>query len=295
MFEAALESVIEALERRIRFSSPWRASRASLSGLIDAKAVSSVSSPSVMRLEKVPDLAVPGEAGQSAPPVNANLAQSFSGLPEPSQKVSREERLQRLEALEDKISRCAACGELAASRTQPVRAGGNVDADVVFVEEVPSETQDAEGHPGAGEASELLDKMLKAMHLDREQVYVVNVLRCRPPSLPGDSQSRKPSASELEACGVYLRELVCILQPKVIVALGASAARGLLGLNEPVARLRSHWREFQGIPVMPTFHPRYLIENPDLENKRKVWEDLLLVMERLKLPISSKQRGYFLR
>jgi DNA polymerase len=170
-----------------------------------------------------------------------------------------------------------------------------VESPVLFVEEAPSPGQDADGHIAAGDAAELFEKILKAMGLTREQVFVVHAVRCLPPRLAGDERHRKPLSEEVDACRAHLRELVRLIRPRVIVALGSSAARGILRTQEPVARLRSQWREWGGIPVMATFHPSYLIENKDLAIKRKVWEDLLQVMERLEMPISAKQRGFFLK
>lgn len=223
-------------------------------------------------------------------PAQKSMGDHFANGP-----LDRESRLIRLRQLEEKTAACRACAELAGSRNHVVQGGGDVEADVLFVEEAPSMEQDAEGSVAAGDAAELLEKMLKAMGLSRSDVFVVNVVRCLPPAPAGETVRRRPLPSELDACRRHIEELVHIVRPRAIVALGAGAARGLLGTQDPVARLRSRWHAFLGIPVMPTFHPAYLIENPDISNKRKVWEDLLLVMEKLELPISAKQRTFFMR
>ena len=135
--------------------------------------------------------------------------------------------------------------------------------------------------------------MLVAMGLSRQQVYLTSVLKCRP-DVPGDETgSRPPTISELSKCAPYLASQISIIKPKVIVAMGAGAMRALFGSTETVGKLRSHWHDLQGIPVMPTFHPSYLIRNQSNTEKRKVWEDLLQVMERLGFNVSEKQRGFF--
>jgi DNA polymerase len=133
------------------------------------------------------------------------------------------------------------------------------------------------------------------MGLTRDTVYIANILKCRPDT-PGQSAgNRKPTPTEMATCLPYLLEQIAIIQPKVIVALGATAVEGLFGKTEGITRLRGRWLTFQDTPVMPTYHPAYLLRNQALAEKRKVWEDMLAVMTRLGLPISDKQRGFFLK
>jgi len=173
---------------------------------------------------------------------------------------------------------------------------GDPEAKLMFVGEAPGADEDEQGEPFVGRAGQLLTKMIAAMELTRAQVYIADVLKCRP-DMPADtSGNRKPTRDEMEACLPYLRAQVAVIGPQVIVALGATAVEGLFGPQKtPISRLRGTWLELDGVPVRPTFHPSYLLRNQNLTEKRKVWEDLLAAMERLALPISEKQRGFFLK
>ncbi len=165
----------------------------------------------------------------------------------------------------------------------------------MFVGEAPGEEEDLQGEPFVGRAGQLLTKMISAMGLTREQVYIGNIVKCRPDMPPGAPGNRKPTKQEMETCAPYLRAQVEIIKPGAMVALGATAVEGLLGPIGTIGSLRGKFLEYRGIPLMPTYHPAFLLRNPnDLLNKRKVWEDLLKVMERLEMPISDKQRGFFL-
>ncbi len=204
-------------------------------------------------------------------------------------------KTERLAALRAETLQCQICPHLAKSRTQVVFGVGDPEARLMFVGEAPGADEDEKGEPFVGLAGKLLTKMLTAMELTREQIYIANVLKCRP-DMPGStSGNRKPTRTEMEACLPYLRAQVAIIAPVVIVALGATAVEGLLGPHTTtISRLRGTWMELDGVPVRPTFHPSYLLHNQNLALKRLVWEDLLSVMERLPLPISEKQRGFFL-
>ena len=205
-------------------------------------------------------------------------------------------KTERLAALKKQTSACTICPHLAKSRTQVVFGVGNPEAKLMFVGEAPGADEDEQGEPFVGRAGQLLTKMIAAMELTRGQVYIANVLKCRPDMPPNTSGNRKPTRDEMEACLPYLRAQVAVIGPQVIVALGATAVEGLFGPQKtPISRLRGAWLELDGVPVRPTFHPSYLLRNQNLTEKRKVWEDLLAVMERLALPISEKQRGFFLK
>ena len=135
------------------------------------------------------------------------------------------------------------------------------------------------------------------MGFTRDDVYIGNVLKCRPDMPPGEPGNRKPTPAEMNVCKPYLLQQIDIIQPKVIVALGATAVEGVLGMDKAgITKLRGTWKEFHGTPLMPTFHPSFLLRptGDQLANKRLVWEDMLLVLERLGKPISEKQRGFFL-
>ncbi len=138
-----------------------------------------------------------------------------------------------------------------------------------------------------------MTKIISAMGFTRDDVFIANVLKCRPdmPALaPGN---RPPTPKEMATCLPYLTEQIEIVGPKVLVALGATAVEGLLGKREPMGKMRGHWHAYRETPLMITFHPSYLLRNQSNTEKRKVWEDMLLVLERLERPISEKQRNFF--
>jgi uracil-DNA glycosylase len=178
----------------------------------------------------------------------------------------------RLQMLEEAVRPCTRCG-LAKHRKQTVFARGSGSSGVCFVGEGPGADEDAQGSPFVGKAGQLLDRMIEAMGLDRDEVYVCNVVKCRPPD------NRKPELEEMAACMPYLNQQLDLVAPRVIVALGATAVQGLLGTTEGIMRLRGKWKTLRQIPVMPTFHPAYLLRTPAA--KREVWEDLQEVLRRI--------------
>ena len=196
--------------------------------------------------------------------------------------------------LSTRAMQCLKCPNLASTRTQVVFGVGNIDAELMFVGEGPGADEDLQGEPFVGLAGQLLTRMIKAMGLAREDVYIANVLKCRPDMPAGSSGNRKPTPEEMQTCIPYLHAQIDLIQPKVLVALGGTAVEGLLG-KSGIMKLRGQWQIYRGLPLMPTFHPAYLLRNQANTEKRKVWEDLMAVMEKLALPISDKQRGYFLK
>jgi uracil-DNA glycosylase len=201
---------------------------------------------------------------------------------------------QRLATLREKVLGCSKCSHLAAFRHTVVFGVGNASADLMFVGEAPGADEDLRGEPFVGRAGELLTRIIETMGFKRSDVYIANVLKCRPDMPPGSSGNRQPTPEEMQTCLPYLRAQIEIIQPKVMVALGGVAMRGLFGMVEPMKSLRGRWHSFGEIPVMATFHPSYLLRNQALTEKRKVWEDMLQVLERLQLPISQRQRNFFL-
>ncbi len=199
-----------------------------------------------------------------------------------------------LRAIGDEVSACRLCANLAASRKHTVFGTGNPQAELMFVGEAPGADEDRAGEPFVGRAGELLTKIIGAMGLSRADVYIANVLKCRPDTPPGASGNRPPNPSEIANCLPYLRRQIAVIRPRVLVALGKTAMAGLVGAEEPMAAMRGRWFEFENIPLLPTYHPSYLLRNGSNAEKRKVWEDMMLVMEKLGMPISAKQRGYFL-
>jgi DNA polymerase len=166
----------------------------------------------------------------------------------------------------------------------------------MFVGEAPGADEDAQGEPFVGRAGQLLTKIIETMGFSRSSVYIANVLKCRPDMPPGTFGNRPPTGEEMRTCLPYLLAQIEIIRPKVIVALGSTAVRGLLPrVDTPIGRLRGKFTDFRGVPLMPTFHPSYVLREGDNATKRKVWEDMLMVMEKLTLPISEKQRGFFLQ
>ena len=198
------------------------------------------------------------------------------------------------ETLEAATHKCTKCPHLVASRTQVVFGTGNREADLLFVGEAPGADEDEIGEPFVGKAGALLTKIIEAMGLTRKDIFIANVLKCRPDMPPGVSGNRKPKPEEMATCIPWLAAQIDLLRPKAIVALGATAAEGLLGETALLRDLRGKWFSYAGCPVLVTYHPAYLLRNASLAEKRKVWEDMMLVMERMGLPISEKQRGYFL-
>ena len=189
---------------------------------------------------------------------------------------------------------CVKCPNLASSRTGVVFGVGSIDAGLMFVGEAPGADEDQQGEPFVGAAGQLLTRIIQTMGLSRETVYIANILKCRPDTPGQTSGNRKPTAAEMQTCIPYLHSQIDLIRPKALVALGATAIEGLLGATATISRLRGHWQTYRGIPLMPTFHPAYLLRNQALSEKRKVWEDMLKVMEKLGLPISEKQRAFFL-
>jgi uracil-DNA glycosylase family 4 len=189
---------------------------------------------------------------------------------------------------------CVKCPHLAASRKNVVFGVGSIDAELMFIGEAPGADEDQQGEPFVGKAGQLLTKIIETMSLTRDSVYIANILKCRPDTPGQAAGNRKPTSEEMQTCIPYLHEQIDLIRPKVIVALGATAVEGLLGKTIGITRLRGNWKTYRGIPLMPTYHPAYLLRNQAPSEKRRVWEDMLQVMEKLEMPISEKQRRFFL-
>ncbi|WP_321391221.1 uracil-DNA glycosylase [uncultured Desulfuromusa sp.] len=182
------------------------------------------------------------------------------------------ENSKTLAEMEINLKNCCLC-PLSKQRKNIVFGAGNPQARLVLVGEAPGREEDQQGIPFVGEAGKLLDKILLAMNLSREEVYICNVLKCRPPG------NRDPQADEIAACEPFLKQQLALIQPELIITLGRFAAQELLKTTAPISKLRGKWHEYEGIPLMPTFHPAYLLRNPS--GKRPVWEDMKKVMQRL--------------
>ncbi len=179
--------------------------------------------------------------------------------------LSREEKIEALAALQQEVSGCVKC-KLHSTRIQTVFGVGNPDADLVFVGEAPGRDEDEKGEPFVGVAGQLLTKILGAIGFEREDIYICNVLKCRPP------QNRDPERDEVDACEPYLQRQLDILQPQLICCLGRHAAHTLLGTTASLKSMRGHVHDYYGIPTVVTYHPAALLRNPQW--KRSTWEDV---------------------
>ncbi len=182
-----------------------------------------------------------------------------------------------LDELRSALGDCERC-KLSGGRTQIVFGTGNPQADLMFIGEGPGADEDAQGEPFVGRAGRLLtDIITKGIGLRREDVYIANVVKCRPPN------NRDPEPDEILACQPFLQRQVALIRPRAIVTLGKFATQCLLETRTPISRLRGQWHDYRGVPLMPTFHPAYLLRNP--RDKRVVWGDIQLVMERVGIPL----------
>jgi DNA polymerase len=242
--------------------------------------------------------AIKSEIGNRKSEMDPSLLTPTAAMVEPSPRSAPLDPAAKQAAfagLRERVLACVKCEHLASSRKNVVFGVGNIDAELMFVGEAPGADEDAQGEPFVGKAGELLTKIITATGLKRGDVYIANILKCRPDMPVGSSGNRKPRPEEMATCIPYLHEQIDLIRPKVLVALGATAVEGLLGKTIGITKLRGHWQEYRGIPLMPTYHPAYLLRNQAVSEKRKVWEDMLAVMEKLGMPVSEKQRNYFLK
>lgn len=200
----------------------------------------------------------------------------------------------RWEALRQQVLNDPVCIEHLNPGAQVVFGVGDIDADIFFCGEAPGGDEEKKGEPFVGRAGELLTRIIGAMGLTREKVYIGNIMNWRP-EMPTPVGNRPPSQKEMAYCLPYLRAQIEVVQPKVIVALGMTAVNGLLGPDprRRMGAIRGKFFEFNQTPLLVTYHPSYLLRNTTKRTKRLVWEDMLMVIERVGLPISEKQRGYF--
>jgi uracil-DNA glycosylase family 4 len=234
-----------------------------------ARAMPALSSESAL-VASAPRASAPNQAPRQPLP---NVAPAAATVAAQSPPLTGEERAGRLTVLAEAVKGCTRC-VLHEERTQTVFARGNGSSGLCFVGEGPGADEDAQGLPFVGPAGQLLDRMIAAMGIARDDVYVCNIVKCRPP------KNRTPEPEEMSACMPFLSEQLGLVEPQVIVALGKTAVQGLFGTAEGITRIRGRWRLYQGrVAVMPTFHPAYLLRNPAA--KREVWADLQLVLKHL--------------
>jgi len=187
---------------------------------------------------------------------------------------------QALKLIREDLGDCTRCRLHQQGRKQIVFGVGNPHADLMFIGEAPGADEDAQGEPFVGRAGQLLNNMIKAMGLRREDVYIANIIKCRPPG------NRTPERDECETCSPFLMRQIATIKPKAIVALGAVAAKTLLAINAPMSELRGHWYDFRGTKLAVTYHPAFLLRDP--RQKKEAWKDLHMVMKELGLPIQQK-------
>jgi uracil-DNA glycosylase len=226
--------------------------------------------------------------------------------PAPVVELPAGSKRERWEALRDRVLGDPVCARQVYPGKRIVFGVGDIDATIMFIGEAPGADEEDQGEPFVGRAGQLLNRMIKAMGLEREQVYIGNILNWRP-AMGGrnadgsQTGNRPPNAEEMAYCLPFIRAQIDVVQPKVLVALGKTAVDGLLGADrfKTMGAARGTWHECAGLPLRATYHPSYLLRQEGLTSaaalkiKRDAWEDLLAVMERAGLPISDKQRGYF--
>lgn len=305
-YEELLEATIQHLEelkrRGVRFVS------------VSAETVSALAAFKVQR----PGLTTSRPAtARRFSDAKVSRPEPVKAMPEPTPQVDtvehappRESRGQTIEAtvtpvlspdakaaafadLRQRAMACVKCPHLASSRKNVVFGVGNMNAQLMFVGEAPGADEDTQGEPFVGKAGQLLTKIIETMGLQRNSVYIANILKCRPDTPGQASGNRKPTPEEMQTCIPFLHEQIDLIRPKVLLALGGTAVEGLLGKTVGIMKLRGNWQTYRGIPLMPTYHPAYLLRNQALIEKRRVWEDMLMVMEKLAMPISDKQRKFF--
>jgi uracil-DNA glycosylase family 4 len=215
-----------------------------------------------------------GDETQLAPVVNQPSSQA------PASSLTPQQKSQELHVLAECVSKCTRCAGLAATRTQTVFGVGNTSPELCFIGEAPGADEDAQGEPFVGAAGQLLNRIITACGMKREDVYICNILKCRPPG------NRTPSPEEAANCREHLDRQLELIRPKFICALGACAAQNLLNTTLSIGKLRGRFIEYRGIPVLCTYHPAYLLRSPD--KKREVWEDMKKLMERMGRPIKEK-------
>jgi DNA polymerase len=254
--------------------------------------------PPPARVEKAPEVMAsarrsaapstapkPAAAPQASSSVNVPL--TLLDMPFESKVMSRVDKIAALTALDrDSVKGCTKCG-LSRTRTQTVFGEGDPDAPICFVGEGPGKDEDASGRPFVGRAGQKLDDMIRAMGLQREQVFICNIVKCRA-YLPDVGKDRPPSEEETGACTPYLIRQLEVIRPKVIVTLGLPSTRYMLKLNLSMTKMRGTWYAWRGIKVMPTWHPAYVLRNYTAQTRREVWEDLKKVLVEVGLPIPNR-------
>ncbi len=214
--------------------------------------------------------------------------------PPPAVTLPEGDKRARWEYLRELVLNCPVCKANLNAGAQVVFGNGSLDADIFFCGEAPGADEEVQGIPFVGRAGQLLVKIIGAMGLSREQVYIGNIMNWRPQT-GQSSGNRPPTGEEMAFCLPYLQAQIEVVKPKLIVALGNTAVTGLMGpdTKRKLGQIRGKWFDFRGTPLMPTYHPSYVLQYGSNTVKRQIWEDMLAVMEKVGMPISEKQQGYF--
>jgi len=250
--------------------------------------------------EVASDASTPAPAPSSSPPPAP--AQAVAEPGEPAGERTEQWAREQLNGIFRQVKSSDLCRTMGTLRETVVFATGNPLADLMFVGEAPGAEEEKQREPFVGPAGQKLTQIIGAMGLQRGDVYISNIVKFRPKEGDGrfqGSRNRKPTGTEMEACIPFIRAEIDVVRPRAIVALGRTAAEGLLDTGDPIGRLRDQEHEFQGVPVIVTYHPSYILrqegEGGDAakDAKRRVWEDMLRAMEVMGLPISDRQRNFF--
>jgi uracil-DNA glycosylase family 4 len=228
----------------------------------------------------LPDQSLTQESGtDSSGAVQPSL---FGAVGKAPSQGDSEQRRHELTVLAERVTGCQRCAELVVSRSRTVFGVGPIDAELCFVGEGPGATEDQRGEPFVGEAGQLLDRIIAACGMKRSEVYICNIVKCRPPG------NRLPTAQEAGNCREYLERQLELVRPKFLCALGACAAQNLLGTTQGIGKLRGRFHDYKGIPVMCTYHPAFLLPGRSPHRKRDVWEDMKKLLERMGRPAPSR-------
>lgn len=233
-------------------------------------------------LEAPPDVPSPQPPAAHVPAAPDEPADPDMARKKAEPKDDLAQRRKELEMLAEVVSGCPRCQQLVATRTQTVFGDGQAGAELCFIGEAPGADEDAQGKPFVGAAGQLLNKIIAAMGFTREEVYICNIIKCRPPG------NRVPLPDEAANCREYLERQLELVQPKFIVALGGTAATNLLQVNKPMGQLRGKFHDYKGIPVVCTYHPAYLLPHRAPDKKKEVWEDMKMLLARMGREVPKK-------
>jgi uracil-DNA glycosylase family 4 len=242
----------------------------------DINAIENNPDPFVPEIPEQRDLMTPRAKAAIAAPVEENIFEA----PNPNPESGIADPAQALRIIREDLGECIRCVLHKQGRKQIVFGVGDPHAELMFIGEAPGADEDQQGEPFVGRAGQLLNNMIKAMGLRREDVYIANIIKCRPPG------NRTPEREECETCSPFLMRQIAAVKPKAIVALGAVAAKTLLAINAPMSEFRGRWYDFRGTKLAVTYHPAYLLRDP--RQKKETWKDLQMVMKALGMAIPAK-------